>query len=122
MSALLTEQFVIRYLCCIFLLHYLHWRDTANLKSKTLLIHMHRKEMLDHNFLALEGLHAFQIFLMDAADPEGKLFLVQKGQQGLEYYVEHHDGSLLILTNVNGAMNNCLMTAPVKSPSKRSAH
>ena len=41
--------------------------------------------------------------------------LVKERQEGLEYFVEHHKGSLLILTNMGGALNNCLVSASIKS-------
>ena len=44
---------------------------------------------------------------------------MQARQQGLEYFVQHVRGRLIILTNVNGAVDNCLVLAPVHSPNKR---
>ena len=56
---------------------------------------------------------------MDARGGGEKPCLVQARQQGLEYFVEHVRGRLVILTNADGAVDNCLVSAPVHSPSKR---
>lgn len=51
-----------------------------------------------------------EVYLLDAHEPHLPPHCVKARQPGLEYFVEHHKGSLLILSNANGANNYCLMT------------
>lgn len=57
--------------------------------------------------------------LVDTRTGDGRLQLVQGRQPGLEYFVEHFGGMLIILSNADGAVDNCLAAAPAHSPQKR---
>ena len=56
---------------------------------------------------------------MDAQGGDERPRLMQARQEGLEYFVEHVRGRLVILTNADGAVDNCLVSAPVHKPEKR---
>lgn len=62
-----------------------------------------------------------QVHILDAGRPESPARLIHAREEGLEYFVEHREGQLLIMTNAGGALNNCLMTAPCDRPAKRRA-
>eukprot|EP00854_Cymbomonas_tetramitiformis_P012147 gene12147-14353_t len=46
------------------------------------------------------------------------LTTIQPREFGLRYGVDHHDGLFIIWTNIDSALNNRLMTAPVAAPGK----
>lgn len=60
-----------------------------------------------------------QVHFMEANAENVNLKLVQARQPNLEYYVEHFQGQFLILTNADDNLNNCVMVADPKSPSKK---
>ena len=60
-----------------------------------------------------------QIYLLDASIPDAEPVLVEKRRSGIEYYVEHHQGLLYILTNACGGANYNLMSAPSHTPGLR---
>lgn len=55
--------------------------------------------------------------LLSASNPSKAPQLVQSRTAGLEYFISHHRGQLIILTNAHGAVNYQLMTTPVHQPS-----
>ncbi|GAQ83341.1 Prolyl oligopeptidase family protein [Klebsormidium nitens] len=58
-----------------------------------------------------------EVYLLDAANPQTPLRLVRAREPGVEYFVEHHRGSLLILTNQgNPGGEYRLMCAPADDP------
>lgn len=57
-----------------------------------------------------------QVHLLDTSNPSSPPQLVQRRIAGLEYFISHHQGQLLILTSAHGAVNYQLMTAPVHQP------
>jgi oligopeptidase B len=58
-----------------------------------------------------------EVHLLDAADPEGALRVVEPRRQGVEYSVADHGERLFIVTN-DGAENFRLMEAPLASPGR----
>ena len=71
-------------------------------------------------FLVLESKVTTEVWFLPADQPTAAFTVVEPRRQGVEYSVEHHDGSLLIVTNVDGAENFKLMQAPVSSPGRSS--
>ena len=67
--------------------------------------------MPDLSFLAL------QVHLLSTSNPSKAPQLVQSRIAGLEYFISHHEGQLLILSNAHGAVNYQLMTTSVHQPS-----
>lgn len=67
--------------------------------------------MTNSRFLAL------QVHLLSTSNPSKAPQLVQSRIAGLEYFISHHEGQLIILTNAHGAVNYQLMTTPVHQPS-----
>ena len=65
--------------------------------------------------LGLESKITSEAYVLDAASP-GDLRLVQPREQGVEYSVDHHGDSFLIVTNTDGAENFKLVEAPVDDP------
>ena len=60
---------------------------------------------------------ALQVHLLSTSNPSKAPQLVQSRIAGLEYFVSHHSGQLVILTNAHGAVNYQLMTTSVHEPS-----
>jgi oligopeptidase B len=58
-----------------------------------------------------------EVHLLDAADPEGELRVVEPRRQGIEYLVADHGDRLFVVTN-DGAENFRLMEAPLASPGR----
>ena len=58
-----------------------------------------------------------QVHLLSTSNPSKAPQLVQRRIAGLEYFISHHEGQLIILTNAHGAVNYQLMTTPVHQPS-----
>ena len=56
-----------------------------------------------------------QVWLLRTDDFSGQPAVVQPRSPGLEYFVSHHAGHLLIVTNAEGAANYKLAAAPVGS-------
>ena len=61
--------------------------------------------------------YCLQVHLLSTSNPNKAPQLVQQRSPGLEYFVSHHKGQLIILTNAHGAVNYQLMTAPLCAPS-----
>ncbi|MBF9232031.1 S9 family peptidase [Microvirga alba] len=59
-----------------------------------------------------------EVWLIDRADPAGTPRLIEPRTRELQYDVEHHGDSLIILTNADGAEDFKIMTAPVSSPGR----
>ena len=57
-----------------------------------------------------------QVHLFPTEKPTSQPVLVQARTAGLQYFVAHHQGSLLLLTNLGSTQEYQLMTAPVCSP------
>lgn len=53
---------------------------------------------------------------MDARNPGGKVRIVEPRRSEVEYFVEHHDGFLYILTNSGLSPNYRLVRCPVSTP------
>jgi hypothetical protein len=60
-----------------------------------------------------------QVYLLDAKDPEQALQRVEPRRSDVEYFVEHHDGFLYILTNSGLGCNYRLVQCPVDSTSSK---
>ena len=60
-----------------------------------------------------------QVYLVDAAQPTRKPRLVEPRIPGLSYFIEHHDGTLLVLSQTSGNANYEVMSAPASSPQRR---
>ena len=58
---------------------------------------------------------------MDAGQPDAPPRLVQRRTPGLQYFVEHHAGSLLILTNGGAGREYVLMACPLAACERRRA-
>lgn len=56
-----------------------------------------------------------QVWLLRTDDPSGQPAIVQPRTPGLEYFVSHHAGQLLIVTNAGGAADYKLAAVPVGS-------
>eukprot|EP00891_Asterochloris_glomerata_P004781 jgi/Astpho2/4781/fgenesh1_pg.00067_%23_227_t len=54
-----------------------------------------------------------QVWLLRTDDPSGQPAIVQPRTPGLEYFVSHHAGQLLIVTNAGGAADYKLTAVPV---------
>jgi oligopeptidase B len=66
--------------------------------------------------LLIRSIESNEIHLLDADRPEGDFFLISPRQPDLRYQIAHHDGTLFMLTNKDGAKNNKLMTVKVENP------
>ncbi len=60
-----------------------------------------------------------ECWLIDAADPMGELRCVAPRQAGVEYELDHRDDLFFIKTNIDGAEDYKIVTAPVADPSPR---
>ncbi|KAG0628383.1 hypothetical protein M758_1G023000 [Ceratodon purpureus] len=60
-----------------------------------------------------------EVHLVDARDPGGSLRIVEPRRSEVEYFVEHHDGFLYILTNFGPSPNYRLVRCPVQTPSSK---
>lgn len=63
-----------------------------------------------------------EAWLIDAADRNARPRLVQIRTPGVQYSVEHHGESLIILTNADGAEDFKIVTAPLTSPDRSNWH
>ncbi|MFC1851888.1 S9 family peptidase [candidate division CSSED10-310 bacterium] len=59
-----------------------------------------------------------EIRILKADTPREKLTLIQPREKGVQYYVQHHGDFFYILTNIGGAKNFKIMTAPINAPIK----
>jgi oligopeptidase B len=59
-----------------------------------------------------------EVWMIDRADPTGTPRLIEPRTRELQYDVEHHGDSLIILTNADGAEDFKIMTAPVTAPQR----
>lgn len=59
-----------------------------------------------------------EVHVLATDDPDGAFRVIQPREQGVEYSVEHHGDRFVILTNVDGAENFCVMTAPDTDPGR----
>jgi oligopeptidase B len=59
-----------------------------------------------------------EVHLVDRADPSARPRLIEPRTPKLQYDVEHHGDSLIILTNADGAEDFKIVTAPVASPGR----
>lgn len=59
-----------------------------------------------------------EVWLLDRVDPEATPRLVEPRTPQLQYYVEHHGESLIILTNADGAEDFKIVSAPLSSPGR----
>nr|XP_024372185.1 uncharacterized protein LOC112280668 isoform X2 [Physcomitrium patens] len=57
-----------------------------------------------------------EVHLVDARNPGGKVRIVEPRRSEVEYFVEHHDGFLYILTNSGLSPNYRLVRCPVSTP------
>ena len=58
---------------------------------------------------------------MDPGQPRAAPRLVQRRSPGLQYFVEHHAGSLVILTNGGAGREYVVMTCPLAHCERRRA-
>lgn len=58
----------------------------------------------------------WQVYLLATDKPSACLTLVQPRTPGLQYFVAHHQASLLLLTNHGSKQDYQVMTAPLSSP------
>jgi oligopeptidase B len=63
----------------------------------------------------LESKTTTEAHVLDAKDPEGELRVIEPRRHGIEYAVEHHGASFLVVTN-DGAENFRLVAAPEEAP------
>lgn len=59
-----------------------------------------------------------EAWLVPASDPVARPILVEKRAEGLRYDVDHWDDRLVILTDVDDAVDMKIMTAPVAAPGR----
>ncbi|MFC4174352.1 S9 family peptidase [Microvirga sp. GCM10011540] len=59
-----------------------------------------------------------EVYLIDRTDPTATPRLVEPRTPKLQYDVEHHGDSLIILTNADGAEDFKIVTAPVTTPGR----
>ena len=59
-----------------------------------------------------------EVRVLATDDPDGEFRVIAPREQGVEYSVEHHGDRFVILTNVDGAENFCVMTAPDTDPGR----
>lgn len=59
-----------------------------------------------------------EIYYLNSSDTTGAFELISKREEGLEYYVEHHGKSFLILTNADNSYNFKIMKTNDTSPHK----
>lgn len=59
-----------------------------------------------------------EVRVLDANAPVGAFQLIAPREKGIEYSLEDHDGQFYILTNVDGAVDFKVMTAPVTAPQR----
>ena len=64
------------------------------------------------------GIEQHEVYYLDLADPTGDLSLIQHREKGIRYDFEHRDGVFYIVTNVDGASNSKVVTAPATDPSR----
>lgn len=60
-----------------------------------------------------------QVYLVDARNPGGGVRIVEPRRSEVEYFVEHHDGFLYILTNAGPSPNYRLVRCPVQTPASK---
>ncbi|KAL3150348.1 hypothetical protein ABBQ32_000191 [Trebouxia sp. C0010 RCD-2024] len=60
---------------------------------------------------------ASEVHLLSTSNPSNAPRVVQRRIPGLEYFLSHHRGHLIILTNARGAVNYQLMSTPSHEPS-----
>ncbi len=68
-------------------------------------------------FIGAGNYDASQVYFAAADDPNAKFRLIEPMQAGLEYSVDHHNGTFYIVTNDN-AINFRIVTAPLSDPSR----
>jgi oligopeptidase B len=56
---------------------------------------------------------------VDARNPEGSIRIVERRRSEVEYFVEHHDGFLYILTNLGPCPNYRLVRCPIQTPAAK---
>ncbi|HZH53230.1 MAG TPA: S9 family peptidase [Microvirga sp.] len=59
-----------------------------------------------------------EVYLVDRADPSATPRLIEPRTPQLQYDVEHHGDSLIIITNADGAEDFKIVTAPVATPGR----
>jgi oligopeptidase B len=69
-------------------------------------------------FVCSASTETYEFWYIDLHAEETKLHPIQKREKGLRYEVEHVSDKFLIWTNINNAVNNRLMCAPVDNPGK----
>ena len=73
----------------------------------------------DFLFVTLQSKITTEVWMLDAAHPEGDLRRIREREDGVEYWVEHQrgpgDGRLVILTTL-AAPNGRILEAPVEDP------
>ena len=68
--------------------------------------------------IALGSSITSELHLLDADDPQAAPRVVAPREQGVEYQLDHRGDDLLITTNVDGAEDFKLVTAPVATPGR----
>ena len=68
--------------------------------------------------LGLESKITSEVHVLDADRPDSAFRVVQPREQGVEYSVDHHGESFLMVTNADGAENFKLVQAPADDPGR----
>ncbi|MCB0007871.1 MAG: S9 family peptidase, partial [Anaerolineales bacterium] len=68
-------------------------------------------------FLEVASIETHEVYLLPADQPQGDFQLVAARERGIRYGVDHHKGTLYIVTN-EGAKNSKVMTTPANSYAK----
>ena len=80
-------------------------------------LRLHKSKSQAYLFMTVDSNITSEIWFIPAGPASAALQLVEPRQQGVEYYVTHHDDRFFITTN-DQARNFRVMTAPVNNPSK----
>ncbi len=76
-------------------------------------------QSLSRRFIVIKGAdhsETGELRLIDAQRPEAPPKLLFERESGVDYTLEERDGSLILLTNAQGAEDNKIVTAPVENP------
>ncbi len=88
-------------------------------KDGTICTHHLQMRTLNYHYLKVSRPLSMQVYLLDAKDPEQAPQRVEPRRSDVEYFVEHHDGFLYILTNSGLGCNYQLVQCPVDSTSSK---
>ncbi|MFC1887385.1 S9 family peptidase [Candidatus Cloacimonadota bacterium] len=70
----------------------------------------------DYIYLVISSNTTSEVWFLESTRIQNDFKLIQKRQEGLEYYVNDYHDKFYIRTNINGARNFKIVTAPISDP------